>query len=171
MERGAMGQMYDADPNKPGRQCVTCGRTIDWNANVCMYCGHDFRVAPGPPPKQTTSKPLIGGILLILAGVAALAMAVMFIALDPTDFESYGYDPSEYEMSLSEIDEVLGVCGAIGLVMSIVAMIGGLFAVMRKSFAFAIIGGICGIVGFGFVVGAILALVGIILIAMSRSEF
>ena len=26
------------------RNCVECGRSIAWDANVCQYCGHDFRV-------------------------------------------------------------------------------------------------------------------------------
>jgi len=26
------------------RNCVQCGRPIAWDANVCPYCGHDFRV-------------------------------------------------------------------------------------------------------------------------------
>ncbi len=24
------------------RKCVSCGRTIPWDANVCPHCGHDF---------------------------------------------------------------------------------------------------------------------------------
>ncbi len=167
-----MGQMLDADPNKPGRQCVTCGRTIDWQANVCQYCGHDFRmplVQPGPPK---SSKPVVGGILIILAGVLSLAMGVFMIAVDPADMEAWGYDPSaSYDMSLSELDEVLGVCGVIGLVLALVAIIGGAFAVMRKGFAVAIIGGICGMIALGFVIGGVLGLVGLILVALSRSEF
>lgn len=31
------------DPVKM-RRCMGCGRPIPWNANVCQYCGHDFRV-------------------------------------------------------------------------------------------------------------------------------
>lgn len=25
------------------RCCVSCGRSIDWSASVCPYCGHDYR--------------------------------------------------------------------------------------------------------------------------------
>jgi hypothetical protein len=28
---------------QPPRNCVSCGRTISWDANVCPYCGHDYR--------------------------------------------------------------------------------------------------------------------------------
>jgi len=167
-----MGRMPDADPNTPGRQCVTCGRTIDWQANVCQYCGHDFRMPLVQPAPPRSSKPVVGGVLIILAGVLSLAMSVMMVVIDPADLEAWGYDPSaSYDMSLSDLEEALGVCGAIGLVLALVAILGGTFAVMRKSFAFAIIGGICAIIGFGFVVGSVLGLVGLILVALSRSEF
>ncbi len=36
-----------SDPGTaPARNCVSCGRAISWDANVCPYCGHDFRVTP-----------------------------------------------------------------------------------------------------------------------------
>ena len=32
------------------RSCVGCGRAIAWDANVCPYCGHDYRqVMAGQP--------------------------------------------------------------------------------------------------------------------------
>ena len=30
------------------RSCVSCGRAIAWDVNVCPYCGHDFRVQTSP---------------------------------------------------------------------------------------------------------------------------
>lgn len=38
------------------RNCVACGRPIAWDANVCPYCGHDFRVQmAGPMPRNEVS--------------------------------------------------------------------------------------------------------------------
>lgn len=35
------------------RNCVSCGRSISWDANVCPYCGHDYRMAMmGPAQTQ-----------------------------------------------------------------------------------------------------------------------
>jgi len=32
------------------RSCVGCGRAIAWDANVCPFCGHDYRqVMAGQP--------------------------------------------------------------------------------------------------------------------------
>lgn len=151
---------------------MTCGRTIDWQANVCPYCGHDFRALMGPPGPPKTSKPVAGGILIVIAGLLALAMSVTFVVLDPTDMETWGYNSADYEgLSLSELDEMLAVCGAVGIVLSIIAVVGGAFALMRRGFGFAIVGGICGIIGIGFGLGALLALIGVILVAVSKNEF
>ena len=38
------------------RNCIACGRPIAWDANVCPYCGHDFRVQmAGPMPRNEVS--------------------------------------------------------------------------------------------------------------------
>lgn len=167
-----MGTTTDPNPTTPGRNCVTCGRAIDWRANVCPYCGHDFRMVQGPPQKARTSKPVVGGVLIIIAGILALAMGVMYIVLEPSDLESWGYSPvSEADMSLSEIADLLGTCGAIELVFGLIAIVGGVFAMMRRSFVLSIAGGIFGMIGIGFLFGGLLGLVGLILVAMSRSEF
>ena len=34
------------------RNCVSCGRSIAWDANVCQYCGHDFRVQMAPARQE-----------------------------------------------------------------------------------------------------------------------
>jgi hypothetical protein len=34
--------MSEAQSQQP-RNCVSCGRSISWYANVCPYCGHDYR--------------------------------------------------------------------------------------------------------------------------------
>lgn len=170
-ERREVSQPLDANPSQPGRQCVTCGRTIDWQANVCQYCGHDYRVAAVSPTKRKSAKPAIGGVLILVAGLCAVGMGGMFLAFDASDFEDWGYDPSQYEMSLSDVDDILGVCGGLVMILGLVAILGGVFAIMRKGFALAIIGGICGIIGIGFLLGSVLSLVGLILVAMAKDEF
>jgi len=156
----------------PDRRCVTCGRAIEWHMNVCPYCGHDYRVVAGPPMKPRTSKPVIGGALVILAGILALSMGVLYIVLEPSDLETWGYSPvSEADMSLSEVADILGMCGIIEIVIGLVAIAGGAFALMRRNFGLAIAGAVVGMIGVGFLVGGLLGLIGLVLIAISRSEF
>jgi len=39
------------------RYCVTCGRSIPFDANVCPFCGHDFRFSTYPRmPEQPISE-------------------------------------------------------------------------------------------------------------------
>ena len=156
----------------PDRRCVTCGRAIEWHMNVCPYCGHDYRVVAGPPMKPRTSKPVIGGTLVIIAGILALAMGVFYIVVEPSDLDAMGYSPvSEADMSLSEVADILGTCGIIEIVIGMIAVVGGAFAIMRRSFGLAIAGAIVGMIGVGFLIGGLLGLIGLILIAISRSEF
>lgn len=157
---------------QPNRRCVTCGKEIDLQMNVCPYCGHDYRYSQGPTSKPRTMKPAIGGLLIMIAGIAAIAMGFLFIVLEPSDLEGYGYEPSsDVDISLSEMESYLGTCGTVCVVCGVIAVFGGVFAVMRKSFALAIVGGVFGIIGLGFFIGAVIAIIGIILLALSRSEF
>lgn len=121
--------------------------------------------------KRKSSKPVIGGILILIAGLLALGMGALFLAFDSTDLEAWGYDPSTSGMSLSEVDDALGVCGIVGLVLALVTILGGVFAIMRRGFALAILGGVCGIIGIGFGIGAIMSFIGLIIVAIAREEF
>ncbi|MDH3364716.1 MAG: zinc ribbon domain-containing protein [Thermoplasmata archaeon] len=48
--------MSEAQSQQP-RNCVSCGRSISWDANVCPYCGHDYRaqVYAGQPRGEQIS--------------------------------------------------------------------------------------------------------------------
>jgi len=51
----------DPEPKNP-RSCVSCGRAIAWDANVCPYCGHDFRKgASASPVGQSTPQAQMRG--------------------------------------------------------------------------------------------------------------
>ena len=134
------------------RNCVSCGRAFSWDANVCPYCGHDYRVAMMGPQQQKkeSAMPVIGGVLVLIVGIFYL-IAGGVIAAGSSFLMGFGGG--------------FGVaCGAIILVLGIVALLGGIFAIQRKNFALALIGGI-------FTVPSILGLVGLILIAVSKDEF
>jgi len=49
------------------RNCVACGRAIAWDANVCPYCGHDYRVAmAGPGQMQQSGEKKFHGSWLVV---------------------------------------------------------------------------------------------------------
>jgi len=70
-------------------------------------------------------------------------------------------------VDITGLTELMAICGAIYLVLSIIALIGGIFAIQRKAFGFAIVGGILALLFGAFIFG----LIGLILVAISRKEF
>jgi len=160
-----------AHPGYGSRNCVACGRTIQFDASVCPYCGHDYRIPLGMPAQtQKTWMPAVGGALVIIAGVLAIAMGAMYMTFDASDIEDIGVAlPAEY--TAEDLAGMLTMCGVVLLVFAIVAIIGGIFGIRRKHFGLAIAGGVFGLLGIGFFVGSVLALVGLILLAVARKEF
>lgn len=129
---------------------MSCGRAFSWDANVCPYCGHDYRVAmmgPQQQQKKESAMPVAGGVLVLIGGILYLGAGGVAMA------------------GSSFVGLAGGVlCGAVVLVLGVLGILGGIFAMQRKSFAIALIGGI-------FTVPTILGLIGLILIAVSKDEF
>lgn len=138
------------------RNCVACGRSIAWDANVCPYCGHDFRMVMAPvPQKKESAMPVIGGILIIIAGLIELVVGGVLMA-GGTVFLGLSLGTSG----------ILVACGAVLAIVGIIALLGGIFALQRKHFGLAVLGGVLGLGGW-FIPG----LIGLILIALARDEF
>ncbi len=132
------------------RNCVACGRSISWDANVCPYCGHDYRGAMAGPmqaQKKESGMPTAAGILIILGALIALGIGVLVAVGSTVVLSGEGF-----------------VCGAIGIAIGVIGILGGIFALQRKMFALALIAGI-------LTIWTILGLIGLILVAVSREEF
>ena len=130
------------------RNCVSCGRAFSWDANVCPYCGHDYRVAMmAPQQKKESGMPVAGGVLILIGGILYLGGGGVAMA------------------GSSFVEFAGGVlCGAVVLILGIIGILGGIFAMQRKGFAIALIGGI-------LTIPTILGLIGLILIAVSKDDF
>ncbi len=109
---------------------------------------------------QRTALPIAGGALLIVAGILGLIQWGVVVA--------YG---SAAATIIPGLGAIIVICGAIGIIFSLIALIGGVFAIQRKMWGLALAGGILGLFSLGYVIGSILALVGLILVAISRKEF
>jgi predicted nucleic acid-binding Zn ribbon protein len=74
------------------RNCVACGRALDWDAKICQYCGHDYRSKvlkfsqPHQPKKSKSGLWVVGIIVAVVVVVFVLPMLlyVMVIGLDGT---------------------------------------------------------------------------------------
>jgi FtsH-binding integral membrane protein len=139
--------------------CVNCGRavcpacrTVVGGKTYCPACATGISsYARG----NTTSKPVAGGILGIIAGVLGLLLGVILIAGGSTT--DYSWESVDWS--------AIGI-GIAAVVFGIMAIIGSSFAVARKNFTVATIGGVCALV-----VLWPLGLPALILIAISRGEF
>lgn len=130
------------------RYCVSCGRVIPWEANVCQYCGHDYRARPKEEAKETDNL-LVGSILTILAGV----LSMLFVTLAVVDIDGIG-----------NRETVLIV---MVYAFAVLAVLGGISGLARMSFPFSVFGAACGIVGPAFFFG----IPGLVLMAKSAREF
>ena len=152
------------------RNCVKCGRSIAWDANVCQYCGHDYRAgAAAPPPHEKGMLSVIGGVFILIAGLMGIFAGVILLTIDLNDLDQYGIDVAG---SVDMLEDILKVCGAIWLIFGLIALMGGVFGIMRKHFALVILGGIFGLLCLcPYALGSILALLGLILVAVGRKDF
>lgn len=154
------------------RNCVSCGRAIAWDANVCPYCGHDYRMQM-MPTQQMVARPGHagwGGGLIIAGGVLGLIMGVLLLLASALDYNQLNVTlPSGF--TNQDLKNLLAVLGAVFALFGIIAIIGGVFATERKHFALAVVGAIFGIISIGFFLGAVLAFIGLILVVVSRHEF
>jgi len=158
------------------RQCVACGRTMMWDANVCPYCGKDYRQPmPGMMPMAPVAKPksvvpILAGIFSIITALLGLATAA-FLALS-TDYLNSLIGTSGLGIDISGIIMVMVL---IGVLLSVVVLLSGIFATMRTHFGFAIVGAVLAMILVGpftyYFIGVGLGFLSLILLAVSHKEF
>jgi predicted RNA-binding Zn-ribbon protein involved in translation (DUF1610 family) len=146
-------------PEQPSpRMCVQCGKSITVDANVCPYCGKDYRVQAAPAKKQSVM-PLIGGILIIVSALHELYMGLVLAFWSDEVGSILPVDIG--------IDDLMLACGLILVILAVIGVVGGIFAIQRKKFSLAVVGGVFSLMGGYFIV----PLIGLILVAVSRDEF
>lgn len=69
------------------------------------------------------------------------------------------------------IGGIMAVCAVLIIIFSIWTLLGGIYAIQRKSFAIALSGSVLGIFTIGFLVGSLLAFVAIFILVLARDEF
>jgi len=106
--------------------------------------------------------------MLIIDGVLGIVSAIMVMAAGSLA-EAIGTG-----FGLEGLGSIVVAMGVIGLVFSLIVIFGGYFATQRRHFGLAIVGAvfslIVGIFTFYFI-GAVLGLIGLILIAVAHKEF
>jgi len=122
-----------------------------------------------PKPHEKTALSLIGGALILIAGLMGLIAGVILLTISFEDLDQYGIDVAGVG---DMVEDILHACGAIWVIFGLIAVMGGVFGIMRKHFALVIVGAIFGLLCFGpYALGSIFALIGLILVAVSKKDF
>lgn len=95
------------------RSCVGCGRAIAWDANVCPYCGHDYRYPAGAAPRApaiSDGMKILFYLLSFLIWIAGIIIGVIYYSKDDPESKEVGKNC----IIIAIISLVLGtVCGLI----------------------------------------------------------
>ena len=134
-----------------------------------------FPPTPGPQqfdgtqaPKRSM-KPMIAGILLFVCAVDTVLYGILLLTMiDKATLETMGYSGDTLDLALATVKGL----GYYMLVIGLVAIIPGIFAILRKKWGLCLGFSIVSIltVGMAFT-SSILAIVAMILIILSRKEF
>lgn len=100
------------------RYCMGCGRSIDFGANVCPYCGHDFRAVPQAQGGEKYS-PGIRAVLYVSSILVWLAGVIIGIVLITRD------DPES-----KRVGKICLVLGVISVIV-VVGMSAALYVMVR----------------------------------------
>jgi hypothetical protein len=148
--------------------CPACGAPTATQTEICANCRSKRTEAVRP----RTWKPKVAGILSIVAGIVSI-IARLILVTPSVDPASIGF----------LLIDFLGV-GLLVLLIGIVAIVGGISALRRRSWGLALAGCICALPAWvipgGFVpaghtpallLGAVLGVLAIIFVIMGRREF
>lgn len=121
------------------KYCPQCGASIEPNYQFCKNCG--ARISDYGGGAVQTWKPTAAGALTISAGAIGLSVGAVFVTRPP-----------------------LFVMGLPAILISVVALAGGLCALKRRAWSLALAGSICSVFCW-------LGIPAIIFIALSKREF
>lgn len=75
------------------RNCVGCGRAMAWDANVCPYCGHDYRVQMMPvqaQPQISEGMKILLYILSFLFFIVGIIVGVIYYTKPDAESKNFG---------------------------------------------------------------------------------
>ena len=125
-----------------------------------------------PSTPGRAARVMMAGILILIAGVLGVAQAAL--ALSPEIGEGFKDAYESLVPGASATDDILDDYVLLQIavfVFGVLAIFGSTFALTQSRFDASLIGGVFGILAIGFLFGAFLSLVGVILVATSRKQF
>ena len=138
--------------------CVQCGKAVCLECRTMVgdkvYCPVCTAKIYERGAGKRTGKPVVGGILGIIAGVINFSAGIGLIV------DGAAIDLSSESVNWSEMG-----WGEVLVILGIIAIIGSSLAIARRNFVISVIGGICALPPL------LLGIPALVLIARSRDEF
>jgi len=128
------------------------------------------------PTSNKSILPTIVGFLLIIAGAIAIMNWLSVFLLDLTTLGTF-YDISQLQqispsITPEQLLSFLKTCAAIGLVISIFPILGGLLAIKRKMWGISVACSIIGLLSIGILfTSSLFSFIAIIILFISKKEF
>jgi len=121
---------------------------------------------------ETTPKPLIAGILLIIAGLLGIITWITALTFDISMLDPSLFQTQNVTITPAQIESMINICASVGIVLSIFPILGGILAIQKKLWGGALA---CSIISL-FIIGplflsSILGVIALILIATSKNHF
>ncbi len=156
--------------------CKWCKVKVGPYVQVCPNCRRDMKtgkfVGRDPmnvyenrgwetiEPRHESSSPTIGGILLLLAGVAAVGQGFVYLVAQ------------SIASQIGDVGVNVGCCGIYDILLGIGALLGGIVALQRKSLVLVVLGSIAAMASLALLfVGPILGVIALVLFASAKDEF
>jgi hypothetical protein len=136
--------------------CPSCGSIVKREAEICVRCGVRMgKHAVGRPEKGRSAMPVAGGVLGIIAGVFPVVGGLALIIISAV--------VGEWRDSFDWAPTALGIAL---IALGVLAVVGSSYAISRRNFVLAVIGGVCAVFSMW-----LLGIPALILIALSSREF
>jgi ribosomal protein L40E len=173
-----------------GIVCETCGAEVGKGDELCNSCRTPVRKIlmsnlPGDIPAEEcvhwSERPAaasraatlyVAGILILIGGVLGIAQSVL--GLTPDLGESFLQAYEDLVPGAGAANDLVGEYVLLQLavfVFGCAAIFCSLFAFDRSNYRVALVGGVCGFLAIGLLIGSFLSLVGLMLIVASRRRF
>jgi hypothetical protein len=133
--------------------CPGCGAPTTPTTEMCINCGARVTKAM----KEKTWMPTTAGILSIIAGAISVIFCIVVVVLGSTIGAFFGFEVV-WEWSTFAIPLII---------LGIIAIVGGIYALRRKIWGLALVGAICALFG----PAGILGILAIIFVSLGKGEF
>jgi len=145
-------------------KCPSCWAENPEGARFCQSCGldlltvSDYRWFWGPSKTYASTRLALGGVLAMIAGAFDLADGLFFLVGGITFFQG-------------DFGAGITLCGTSMILFGALSIVGGELAISRKNWRLAFVCSFLGVLGVGFLVGAVVGGIAMVIIAVSREEF